>query len=36
MKRHNALRSAAAHQTKCGRTGDVRLQGDRLPHTTLR
>jgi hypothetical protein len=32
----NALRSAATHQTKCGRTGDVRQHGDRLPHTALR
>lgn len=26
-------RSAAAHDTKCRRTGDVRQHGDRLPHT---
>jgi hypothetical protein len=32
----NALRSAAAHHTKCGRTGDVRQHGDRLPHTASR
>ena len=31
-----ALRSAAAHQTKCGRTGGVRQHGDRLPRTAWR
>jgi hypothetical protein len=30
------LASAAAHQTKCGRTGGVRQHGDRLPHTASR
>ena len=29
----NAVRSVAALQTKCGRTGDARQRGDRLPHT---
>jgi hypothetical protein len=32
----NALRSAAAHHTKCGRTGDVRQHGARLPHNASR
>lgn len=30
------MRSAAAHPTKCGRTGDVRQHGARLPHTDSR
>jgi hypothetical protein len=29
-------RSAAAHPTECGRTGDERQHGDRLPHTAWR
>lgn len=34
--RSNALRSAAAHHIKCGRTGAVRQHDDRLPYSASR